>query len=471
MRAVNRAPWRPLAGSLAGALPLVCLPAPAVAQQPAVVGTVIEALGGTPVVGAIVSLRDGEGTVLTRIMVGPGGRFTLQVPRPGDDWTIRVTSLGYAEWASPPIRVTAASPARVDVVVEPAPLAVEGIVAAAELERQCGPLPPDDGSALVRLWERARAGLDLAAWGQRGGGFLFLLRRHEREVDPVRGTVLAERQWDPPAGPRPFVSLPADELNVLGWARQEDPMRTGSPVIYDAPDPEALLSDAFQEAHCFGIRTLEEDPELVAVTFEPERTGPPVGIIGELWMHRETAELRSLAFRFTGYPGFTDRDDGPDLPEATRARLGGEVRFQTLPSGAVVVSEWTLRMPFNTARGVMMRVDGGVLRRTFLPGGAIAPGPLEGLVEGVVRDEAGRPLAGARVGIAGTGTSRVTDAAGRFRMIVEEVGALELEIVQPGQPEGIEPQRVPVRVSGGEVVPVEIPLAGGPGVQRRMPPS
>jgi hypothetical protein len=431
------------------------------ARQGVLFGFVTDDSSGVPVVGAVVGLVDAEGTARVRVLSGPDGRYTVRAPHAGS-WTVRVTSLGYAAWDRTEIEVADATQTRLDIAVRPAPLAVAGIEAAAASDRRCAPLGTDDGTALVRLWEQARASLELAAWSQEDAGFQFLLRRHEREIDPGTGDVIAERHWNSPATRRPFESLTAEELNVVGWARYEEPSRVAGPVLYDAPDPEALLSDAFQRDYCFGVRIVEDDPTVVAVTFEPERAGPPVGLIGELWMDRETAGLRRLTVRHTGHPGFTDRTDGPDLPEPTRRLLGGEATFQTLASGAVVVSEWSLRMPLGTSRGVLVREVGGELRHTLLPGGAVAPGPRGGVIEGIVRDGArgGAPLAGVRVRLTGTDMVRSTDAAGRFRFVLDEYGSFELEVERALDEATGEAVRVPVELGGGEVVSVDVAVSG-----------
>lgn len=336
-------------------------------------GTVADAQSGIPIQGAFVTLELGDEPLVLRRLTRADGGFSIAPDRDavgqGVPWTLRVWMLGYAT-----IEQSGLTPAsgvvRLDLALTPQPLLLEGLVAETQSDRQCSPLTPGDGTLLATLWEEARKSLEIAAWGQRGR-HRFVLRTYSQEMDP---RTLVARAEEPPrerTTARPFESLTAGELNRVGWARWDPPGSRGEFVVFDAPDPDALLSSDFQSRYCFGIRLHPDDPNQVGISFRPEDPRGPIGLLGVVWVDRNSGRLRSLSFTYTGYPGYTDILDGPDLPEYVRRQLGGEVRFRTLPDGEVVVDRWYIRMPLQTARSILIREEGGELVRAITPTGRV----------------------------------------------------------------------------------------------------
>jgi hypothetical protein len=108
-------------------------------------------------------------------------------------------------------------------------------------------------------------------------------------------------------------------------------------------------------------------------------------------------------------------------------RVGGQVHFARLPSGAWVVRRWFIRMPeyassaLRTDLGNPLDVRSPQISRLREEGGDVTAEGMRSLEKpatliGAVSDSAGRPLGGATVLLAGTPFRTSTDPSGNFRM-------------------------------------------------------
>ena len=128
--------------------------------------------------------------------------------------------------------------------------------------------------------------------------------------------------------------------------------------------------------------------------------------MGTIWLDARGFELRFIEFRYTRLP---------QMPYAER--VGGEVHFARLASGAWIVDRWFIRMP-----QVIVTPQSAVPRRQlFEEGGAVitegvAPSARPAAVTGVVRDSAGRPVPGAVVRAIGTHRQVLTGDNGAFTL-------------------------------------------------------
>jgi hypothetical protein len=102
-----------------------------------------------------------------------------------------------------------------------------------------------------------------------------------------------------------------------------------------------ILSQWFQERHCFRATSHGRDPGLIGLAFEPGPGAPDYDIQGVLWVDRASAELRYLEYHFTRLPVMMER-----------SAAGGEVHFERLQSGRWIVRRWWMRAP------VLSRVPG-----------------------------------------------------------------------------------------------------------------
>jgi hypothetical protein len=128
--------------------------------------------------------------------------------------------------------------------------------------------------------------------------------------------------------------------------------------------------------------------------------------MGTIWIDARTLELRFIEFRYTRLP---------TMPNANR--VGGEVHFARLNSGAWIVERWFIRMP------QVIIVSDAILPRRQLreEGGAVISSDVAAAtrfasVTGMIRDSTGRPLGGAVVRALGTHRQVVSGEDGSFAL-------------------------------------------------------
>jgi hypothetical protein len=196
-----------------------------------------------------------------------------------------------------------------------------------------------------------------------------------------------------------------------------------------------LLSDEFARDHCFRPVTGSRDRRgLTGLGFEPAMPRETGDVRGTLWLDEKTFELRYLEFNYTG-----QSEAGADS-----AKIGGELHFARLPSGAWIVRRWFIRMPqFGRSLSPPVTLSSQqtptVLVRPVVfqlreEGGDVSAEGLRAyerpsVLAGTVRDSARGPLAGAVVRRAGTpyhgsvapdGTFRLDSLpAGNFNVVIE----------------------------------------------------
>lgn len=387
---------------------LVLMAAPAAAQR---VNGVLVDPAGQPVSRAFVSLRGAGGAAVSRALTGGDGRFSLNAPGAGT-YRVRAERIGFAGTTSAPLDLAAGEVQSMRLVASGTGVSLQGLVARGRSRCE---VRPGAGVATARLWEEARKALDATTWT--AGAFRFSYTSYERDVDPESERVRAERAQPRSAvGRGVWVTRDAAELARIGYREER---RDG--VHFFAPDAALLLSDAFQDTHCFGVANGEGPTRgLVGLTFQPVRgRGAIVDVRGVLWLDPASAELRHLEFRFTGLPEHEDREE-----------VGGRVEFARLAGGAWIVRRWRLRMPVLSVRSWRtpigsgnnvvldaLRETGGYVREVTGQGGEKVFAAESGALEGTVVDAVtGAPLPGARVSLVGTGRGAVTDAEGRFRV-------------------------------------------------------
>jgi hypothetical protein len=430
---------------------------PAAAQL--IRGQFVEEGSGAPVVGGFISLMDGNGARVGSGLSAESGRFFVEAPGPGE-YVLRGERIGFS---SVDQRVVVQPGEALDVVLRAPTLAIQlqGIVASAD--RRCR-VRPEAGAAAAVLWEEARKALDVVALTGDEQALPVQLVSWERELDPRSLLIRDERRTVRQGfAVDPVRSLPAEELARDGYIRVAD---DGS-MTYYGPDQAVLLSDVFQNSHCFRVEEGDEDGEtagLVGLAFEPmERDVPDVE--GTLWLDGESAQLRFLEYRYSRYPHRLDD---------TR-NLGGRVDFQRRGDGRWFVREWAIRMPQMSmdASGGRIRLDGileagGEVIDARPEGGWQIPS-LRGVVEGVAMDRIrNQPLAGAQVYLSGTSHSTQAGPDGFFRMEGIRPGHYGASYTHPrADMMGYRPGLVEVRVAAGEtgIVTLELPpeaLTGDP---------
>jgi len=424
------------------------LPFEAVAQL--IRGQFVEEETGAPVVGGFIALFDSEGTQVAGALTQPTGRFLLRVPGPGR-WRIRGERIGF-EGVERTVQITGEEGVDLILAAPTRAIQLEGIVARAD--RRCR-VRPEAGAAAAVLWDEARKALSsvgvsgadsivpvqLLSWERELDGRTLLIRSEQRRVrqgftlDPVR-------------------SLSAEDLAEYGYIRQE-----GGRTIYHGPDMLVLLSDSFQNAHCFVVREGERRTDsdgLIGLGFEPIGNALP-DVAGTLWLDPETAELRFLEYGYSRYP----------QPLEETGNLGGRVEFDRRADGRWIVRRWWIRTPRailspprNSGRRASVQTiweTGGEVSDARPDGGWTLPG-LRGAIEGEVRDDIlGSPLEGAFVYLSGTGFSTTTAPDGSFRLEGVRPGRYGIAFTHAWADRlGYRPPLQEITVEGGAVLGVKL---------------
>ena len=358
-------------------------------------GVLTEQGAERPVSGAVVSLLDEGGALRAAALSDSIGSYTLPAPVPGR-YRVRAERVGYASTTSPVLELAAGEIREQRLAVSAQPAMLEEITAVGRTRCK---LRPRDGGATARVWEEARKALTATALSQQKGLVRFDLERYERTRDPPRLRIQSERVDTIHDHTSAFVSRPAEMLARRGYAYNE-----GDIAVFHAPDAEVLLSDAFLDGHCFGLRNGRgETRGLVGLTFQPVPGTRVSSIAGVLWLDRRSAELRHIEYTYTGIR----------LPPQIQPHVGGRVEFRRLDSGAWIVSRWFIRMPAvdperrRGRSGYLIREEGGKVTQLA--------GAERGLLAGVVYDSTrAAPLRGARVTLVGTPYVAMTSPDGRF---------------------------------------------------------
>ena len=358
-------------------------------------GVLTEQEAERPVSGAVVSLLDEGGALRSAALSDSIGSYTLPAPVPGR-YRVRAERVGYASTTSPVLELAAGEIHEQRLAVSVQPAMLEEITAVGRTRCK---LRPRDGETTARVWEEARKALTATALNQQKRLVRFDLERYERTRDPPRLRIQSERVDTLHDHTSAFVSRPAEMLARHGYAYNE-----GDVAVFHAPDAEVLLSDAFLDGHCFGLRNGRgETRGLVGLTFQPVPGTRVSSIAGVLWLDRRSAELRHIEYTYTGIR----------LPSQIQPHVGGRVEFRRLDSGAWIVSRWFIRMPAVDSErrrgrsGYLIREEGGKVTQLA--------GTERGLLAGVVYDSTRAvSLSGARVTLVGTPYVAVTSPDGRF---------------------------------------------------------
>lgn len=209
----------------------------------------------------------------------------------------------------------------------------------------CG-APTDSLSDVTRLWQIARETLESSR--SRGGAedatvtVQFFDRRVARNGKVLDSGVTNSRQV---SARRPYRSLSPDSVSNFGYV-----IETEQDVSYYAPDAEVLLSAPFAATHCFGIQSPPSSaPTLIGLSFRPRMERDNVReIAGTFWFDRQSLLLERLEFRYTNVP-----------TAYLTAKVGGDVSFSRLNTGAWIINRWEIRMPQGNVSSQMLLHNNG----------------------------------------------------------------------------------------------------------------
>jgi hypothetical protein len=327
-------------------------------------GVVVMPDSATPVPGAIVVATNAQGTVVGRGLTSERGTFSIRLPAPGA-YGLGLLRIGFRPSAGPTVMIGAGASEAVRIV-----FGAEAVRLAAVpvRERETCRVTADTGLVVARLWEEARKAMLTTQLGGEGAPLVAEWIEYDRMLDSA-ARLVREQHVRTSRNPttHAFRSLSAELLANRGYVVDDT---TGT--MYYAPDAEVLLSETFAATHCFHLATARgaEAATLIGVGFQPTRERRARREIeGTLWLDRNSAELRTMEFRYVNLPDVADA-----------AHPGGSVEFLRLADGRWLVSRWNLRMPQlrapdpNTdggARRVIMSATRQVLRGVQVTGGEV----------------------------------------------------------------------------------------------------
>ncbi len=432
---------------------LAGLSIPSAVSAQVVQGRLLDASDGTSLGTAMITLVDRDdrevGRVLTR---SNSGLFQLNAPAPGE-YRLRAERIGYATSHSDFFSLAVGDTLALDIRARVEAISLRGIEAVAD--RQCR-VRPGEGLAVSRVWEEARKALEAAAWTQERGLYRYYVLRIKRRLDRSERRVESEdRTYEQGFGEAPYVSLPADSLLTVGFARYSP-----DESVFWAPDAEVLLSDDFLDTHCFQIRQGGDAiAGVVGLGFEPVPDRPVTEISGTIWLDQSTSQLRWLEFQY----------ENLDAPRSlVEAAPGGRGDFHALPNGTWIVSSWSLRMfrarvDVDTAADPAaatldgITIEHGNVLQVQGDEGVVFEGDPGGRIAGTVFDSSGVGLPGAHVFIEGSGAEVVTDAEGRFELAHLGPRTYTLHFTHPHlQQFGYRSEPTEVRVEEGAVAPTRV---------------
>lgn len=393
---------------------LAMLAAPATSSAQVVRGRITEVNTSAPVAGALVSLLPASGdSVIVNVLSATSGEYGIRAPAAGT-YRLAVKRIGVRRYTSAPFELGAGETRMSDVRIDAVAIALPEVNVSGLCVTRQRDLP-----RVASLWDEARTALEAADISLRDRLIEARLSRHAAELDPA--TLQVRFDWRSDAQlmvQQPFTSPSGDSLSAIGYWRQ----LPGDSVEYLAPDARALASNAFIRDHCFSLSAAPRNrPELVGLAFRPSRDRRLPDITGTIWIDARRFELRFIEFRYTMLPAIPNAD-----------RVGGEVHFTRLASGAWIVDRWFIRMP-----QVIVLPDDWPRRQLREEGGSVVAAGVSGsarrgTLTGVFRDSAGRPLQGAVVRAVGTHHQVMTAADGTWRLDSLPAGGVSVVVHTDG---------------------------------------
>jgi hypothetical protein len=303
---------------------VLALPVAVGAQS--VSGVVVDSGTGRPLEEFTIHLMNARDMSVASALSRAGGRFALKAPEPGA-YSLRVMRIGYrrAQTAPFPLRADEAVERRVAVVQIPVTLTAVRV----EDTRECD-IGIDEGSGVVAtVWNQVQTAVQAVRLTQ-ATSMMMTVRDRFRELTPEGRPLGGRTALRSGTSLAPYQSRDPAVLLERGFVERDD-----GHVTYFAPDARLLLSDAFVATHCFRLRNESRaTASLIGVEFTPLATRQVADIRGTLWVDRQSSELRTMEFVYTG------------LPRAARDHeFGGHVSFQHVPGGSWIITSWQVRAP------------------------------------------------------------------------------------------------------------------------------
>lgn len=292
------------------------------AQQ--ISGIVRDSTAASPVAGAVVSLMDSAGALLSRGISNERGEY--RIPWFSQGRSMRITRIGYqprVERWTPEMTTRDVRMARIPILLQPVTV------------RAAGSCPPrKDRLQAFSLLEQARAGLltTIVAREMNPATSMFRLT-YAREMDGnsdkiVHQAVQQNRQTDQA---HTFAAVHSGaEFVDSGFT-----MRDQESLNFYGPDADVIIDDGFANAYCFRVVNGARDHrEQIGLAFEPAtHKDGRVDLVGSIWIDTLAHALARIDYAYTGM----------ELP-AGAVQPNGYTSFHEMPNGVVFVDRWRIRM-------------------------------------------------------------------------------------------------------------------------------
>ncbi|HEX6316559.1 MAG TPA: carboxypeptidase-like regulatory domain-containing protein [Gemmatimonadaceae bacterium] len=431
---------------------LFALGAAGAAPAQVVRGRVTEVTNAAPVPGALVSLLgEASDSSLVSVLTTPAGEYAVRAPAAGR-YRLTVKRIGVQRFVSESFELAPGETRVVDVSLDAVALQLPQVTVSGLCVMR-----PRDLKRVASLWDEARTALEAAEIAARDRLIQTRITRYAAELEP---SLVVKFDWRSEAevlSGEPYSSISGDSLSAIGYWHT----LPGDSVEFLAPDATALTSNAFLRDHCFGLAPSRRGrPDLVGLSFQPARDRRLPDIAGTIWLDARRFELRFIEFRYTMLSGVPNAD-----------RVGGEVHYARLGSGAWIVERWFIRMP-----QVIVVGDDWPRRQLREEGGAVsvenaADQPRFASITGVVRDSVRRPVSDAVVRAIGTQRQVRTGTDGSYLLDSLPSGGLSV-VVHTDQHDafGALADRRRVDLAPGQQLRLDFRVADGAALRREFCP-
>ena len=235
----------------------------------------------SPIIGALVELRDSAKKSLQATLTSPTGVFQFRLPAPGR-YHYRVAAIGYQPHPLVAIDVPAAGIVVGDIVLDRTVMRLPDLVAAGR-GRYCGKSGVGD-DVFARLLESAHTALQVIEASIENGdvGFQVAVVNTRTVYGALNNFEVADTVIEPLTR-WPVQSIDPDTLRIVGFSRVIDPGDESTRWYY-GPDPRVLFSDWFLESHCFTLDkpNRKHPSDTLHLRFAPARKPALVDVGGEL---------------------------------------------------------------------------------------------------------------------------------------------------------------------------------------------
>ncbi len=400
-----------VAGLAVAAIASIAVAPRASAQR--VRGTLTDSVTREPIRGAVVTLTDSAGNMLSRGIADMSGAWSAIAMK-----GVRGAHIVRIGYRPRDLRLTERDTV-IMASMQPIPARL-GAIAASDTRICPGNTAASDA---LELWEQARAGLLASVVAREIKAPRVRLRSYRRTLDPVTRRPVGDTiEYRDLVADRSFVAARAP------WVFAESGYLfeyAGGTRDYYAPDENVLLDRTFVATHC--LRVVEgRGPRAaqVGIAFEPiraeERAEIP-DVDGVLWLDRATLQLRALEYHYTNV-------------EREAREAGGMLDFAQMPTGVPMIERWSIHSPMlafddnrpegsrpipraerRNVRVLGYRETGGQIAFASWDDGAVWRSTLPHL-RGTVTDQSGKPVANAFVWLRDTPDTARTGPDGRWEM-------------------------------------------------------